>query len=178
MSRDEGFSQEQPPKVLSRLLTPGCLISVINVVNDRVKTLVGSLLVYRRVCALMLGFLPGILFLLLLLAQNGENGPSCSPTPCIPWGFDHPEGGLLTVLEGLAYSCFPCAGVLSVAGLLAFPLPFPLGFGLFPEQKDMPDMPGFLIFLSVLHIVDSSVRRCSVLNISRLRGIRRPSAVL
>jgi len=51
------------------------------------------------------------------------------------------EGGLVTVLEGLAYLRLPCARVLSVAGFFALASLFPLGFMVYSEVKSMPDIP-------------------------------------
>jgi len=75
---------------------------------------------------------------------------------------------LLTVLEGLGYSCSPCAEVLSVAGLLSFMPGFPLGFGFILELFSLPDIPTFLTFLTFLTVILVAVRRCSVLQHCRI----------
>jgi len=52
-------------------------------------------------------------------------------------------GGVRAVPEGLEDSAFPCAKVLSVAGFFAKRLLFPLGGGLFPEEKEPPFLPAW-----------------------------------
>jgi len=68
------------------------------------------------------------------------------------------EGGLLTVLEGLGYSCVPCAQVLSVAGLCDIPSLFPLGRGVILEVIYLPDYLGFERFLPLISVIPAVVR--------------------
>ena len=51
------------------------------------------------------------------------------------------RGGLRAGIEGLGYSARPCAGLLSVAGLLAILGRFLLGRRLFPEGKRRSFLP-------------------------------------
>jgi len=74
----------------------------------------------------------------------------------------------VTVLEGLAYSRFPCTQVLSVAGLCDIPRLFPLGNGVYSERKSLPDIPRFLTFLIVRTVISGWFVGAQILSFNRL----------
>jgi len=74
----------------------------------------------------------------------------------------------MTVPEGLTDSRFPCAEVLSVAGFPVFPLLFPLGERVIPEEIYLLVNLGFEHILNILDSYSRSVRRCQILNFNHI----------
>jgi len=78
------------------------------------------------------------------------------------------EGGLRSTLEGLDYSGFPCAGVLSVAGFLVTIGRFPPGREEYSEVRMDPFLPGKAGTVDVTHRSVTTPSNTAVMTVSRL----------
>ena len=150
--------RREPPKVLSRLLTPGWCIPGLTVVKERVRTLLSLPLVYRQVEVLIPGYPPRVSRECAHLAQkHGECCPFAPPSDytlgCgeVRGGFDDDSGGVATFRDSLCTGAF-CSGFVCL-----YP-PVSPRVWVIPSLDSLPDYPWVEQFLTFLTVISRTAR--------------------